>query len=114
MPGQYKLQLFKTTHGLLTMIANRCSRVTQKYTKGCGPQALPTKASVGPSSDTAEPTTSITCIVNVQAPKAKLFALGGIGTACRKLPNPRMARPYILGRPRGLHNPNVKLIMEKH
>ena len=72
-----------------------------KIHMGMLPKGAPKRTSTGPSSDTVERATILIATVNVQAPKGQLFPLG-IGTACCKLPQPRMARPYVLGRPLGL------------
>ena len=70
---------------------------------GMPPKGPPKSTSTGPSSDTIEQATILIGTVNIQSPKGPLFALGGLALLAASCQKPRMARPYILGRPLLFH-----------
>lgn len=100
------LLLLKMSHDLLTMIANRCSRVTRKYTRGCYPQTLPTWPLLVQPVFIRGQTNNNICMQSQRTRiQSQTLSLCGTNTACCKLPTQEMVHPYSLGRPLGITKP---------
>ena len=93
-------EVFKTTHGFPTMIANYCFRVAQKFTKGCRPLTLPTWPPWVHLHTQFEPKIISTDTISIRVSKAELFTLGGLVLLATSYQSHKRPAP-ILGRPLG-------------
>ena len=101
-------------HGFPTMIAIRRFRIAQKFARGCRPKALPKRSPRVHPRTQFEQATIFAAIVNIQGIKVGFLVLEGVAQLVATCQSQEWLALIYLGEPLGLHNPNVKYIVNKH
>ena len=85
-----------------------------KTGKGMPPKGAPKTISTGQSSDTVEQATTCTATATIQGLKVEFLILEEMALLVASCEIQEWLAPMYLGAPLGLHNRNVKFIVNKH